>query len=73
MAQCDGVLAIGGSAGGVEALIELVARLPADLAVPVLVTVHVGRDARSNLPRILSRAGPLPAAHGRHGEPLFFF
>jgi two-component system chemotaxis response regulator CheB len=65
-----GVLAVGGSAGSVEALIELVARLPADLPAPVLVTVHVGGNTRSTLPKILSRSGPLPAAHARHGEPL---
>jgi two-component system chemotaxis response regulator CheB len=64
------VLAIGGSAGGVEALVELAADLPADLPACVLVTIHVGGNARSSLPRILSREGPLPAAHARHGEPL---
>ena len=64
------VLAVGGSAGGVEALVELVAGLPRDLPACVLVTVHVGGNARSNLPRILARSGPLPAAHARHGEPL---
>ena len=66
----DSVLTIGGSAGGVEALIELVALLPADLYAPVLVTVHVGSNSRSSLPTILARSGPLPAAHARHGEPL---
>jgi two-component system chemotaxis response regulator CheB len=65
-----GVLAVGASAGGVEALMELVARLPAQLSAPVLVTVHVGSNARSNLPQILARSGPLPAAQARHGEPL---
>ncbi len=64
------MLAIGGSAGSVEALVELVARLPADLPAAVLVTVHVGGNARSSLPRILARSGPLPAVHARHGEPL---
>jgi len=66
----EGVLAVGGSAGSVEALMELVAGLPADLPAPVLVTVHVGENTRSNLPTILTRSGPLPAAHARHGEPL---
>ena len=65
-----GILAIGGSAGAVEALVALVADLPADLPVPVVVTLHIGRHARSNLPRILARSGPLPAAHARPGEPL---
>ncbi len=66
----DGVLVVGGSAGGIEALVELVAGLPADLPACVLVTVHVRGDIRSSLPRILARAGTLPAAHARHGEPL---
>ena len=64
------VLAIGGSAGGIEALVELVAGLPASLPACVLVTVHVGGNSLSSLPEILGRSGPLPAAHARHGEPL---
>jgi len=64
------MLVIGGSAGGIEALIEVVARLPADLPAAVLVTVHVGGNSRSSLPRVLARAGRLPATHARHGEPL---
>jgi two-component system, chemotaxis family, protein-glutamate methylesterase/glutaminase len=70
MSPPRGVLAIGGSAGGVEALMEVVARLPAQLPAPVLVTVHIGSNARSNLPQILARSGPLPAAQVRHGETL---
>ena len=64
------MLVVGGSAGSIEALIEIVARLPADLPAAVLVTVHVGGNSRSSLPRVLARAGRLPAAHARHGEPL---
>jgi two-component system chemotaxis response regulator CheB len=63
-----GVVAIGASAGGVETLTEVVDGLPAELPVPVLVTVHIGRDAHSRLPEILSRSGPLPAVHARQGE-----
>jgi two-component system chemotaxis response regulator CheB len=64
------LLAIGASAGGVEALTEAVAGLPADLPASVLVTVHIGEQARSRLPEILARSGPLPAGHARHGEQL---
>jgi two-component system chemotaxis response regulator CheB len=64
------MLVVGGSAGSIEALLEIVARLPADLPAAVLVTVHVGGNSRSSLPRILTRTGQLPAAHARHGEPL---
>ncbi len=64
------VLAVGASAGGVESLQGLVAGLPPDLNACVLVTVHVSPTARSALPRILTRAGRLPAAHARDGDPL---
>jgi two-component system, chemotaxis family, protein-glutamate methylesterase/glutaminase len=64
------VVAIGGSAGAVESLIELVGGLPADLSAAVLVTVHIREDARSRLPAILTRSGPLVARHAEHGDLL---
>ena len=70
MGSRTGVVAVGGSAGGIEALLDLVAALPAEFPAPVLVTVHVGDRVRSSLPQILSRAALLPATHARHGEPL---
>jgi len=65
-----GVVAIGGSAGGLEALRDLVGRLPADLPAAVLVALHVPAGPRSRLPEILSRSGPLPASPARDGEPV---
>src|SRR3954447_14641610 len=65
-----GVVVVGGSAGGIEALRQLVAGLPADLPAAVLVVVHLPAEAESALPRLLSRAGPLPARHPRDGDPL---
>jgi two-component system, chemotaxis family, protein-glutamate methylesterase/glutaminase len=70
MGQRTGVVAIGGSAGSIEALVELVSELPATLPVPVLVTVHIGDRVRSRLPEILSRPTALPVSHARQGEPL---
>ncbi|MFU8865279.1 MAG: chemotaxis protein CheB [Rhodobacterales bacterium] len=61
-------IAIGTSAGGVDALKRLVATLDDDLAAPVLIVMHVG--ARSLLPQILSTAGRLPACHAEHGQSL---
>ncbi|MFI5915825.1 chemotaxis protein CheB [Dactylosporangium sp. NPDC051541] len=64
------MISIGGSAGAVEALQYLVAGLPADLDAAVLVTVHITATARSALPQILTRAGPLPATHARNGASI---
>jgi two-component system, chemotaxis family, protein-glutamate methylesterase/glutaminase len=61
---------IGASSGGVEALTDLVARLPADLAAAVLVVPRTPPTRDRRLPAILGRAGVLPAAHARDGEPI---
>jgi two-component system, chemotaxis family, protein-glutamate methylesterase/glutaminase len=64
------VVVVGGSAGSIAPLRELAAALPPDLPGAVAVTIHVGEQARSRLPSILERGGPLPATHARAGEPL---
>ena len=64
------VVVVGASAGGVEALREMVAHLPADYPGAIFVVVHVPADAPSMLPRILARAGPLPAVHAKRGEAI---
>jgi two-component system chemotaxis response regulator CheB len=64
------LIVIGASAGGVEALRELVRELPADLPAALLVVLHVPAAAVSVLPQILVRSGKLRAAHARHGEPI---
>ena len=69
MAKRD-LVVVGGSAGGVEALVELVGELPEALAAPVLVVVHIPATAESHLPRILERSGRLAAGHAEDGEPL---
>jgi two-component system chemotaxis response regulator CheB len=62
-------IVVGASAGGVAALQALVAGLPADLAASVFVVLHVPSWRRSELPEILSHAGPLPAVHAEHNQP----
>ncbi|HYN96209.1 MAG TPA: chemotaxis protein CheB [Pilimelia sp.] len=64
------VIVVGASAGGVEALRQLVAGLPEDLTAAVAVVLHVPRAAPSALPRILSRSGALPAAVASDGDSL---
>ena len=64
------LIAIGASAGGVEALQRLVAGLPADLPAAVIITQHLPNRHASVLPALLNRAGPLPAANPVDGEPI---
>jgi two-component system chemotaxis response regulator CheB len=63
------LVVIGASAGGVTALTELAARLPAGFAAPVCVVLHIGAHP-SMLPELLRRSGPLNAVHARHGQAL---
>ena len=66
----EAIVVIGGSAGSLPPLVELVAGLPADLPAAVLVVVHRGDRASSQLAEILSRAGRLPATMAQDGEPV---
>ena len=63
-------MAIGASAGGVEALQRVVRNLPQSFPAPIVVVLHVPPTASSRLPEILSRAGILPAVHVMDGLPL---
>jgi two-component system chemotaxis response regulator CheB len=62
------IIVVGASAGGVEALSRLVRDLPPGLPAAVFVVCHIPPAARSTLPDILSRRGPLLAVHARDGE-----
>lgn len=63
------ILAIGASAGGIPALRMLVSGLRPSISAPVLVVLHIGAH-QSNLPALLSAAGPLPAKHAKDGEAI---
>jgi two-component system, chemotaxis family, protein-glutamate methylesterase/glutaminase len=66
----NGVIAVGGSAGGVEALKQLVAGLPVNLPYAVLVVLHMSPGTPSVLGQILDRSGPCPAETASDGEPV---
>jgi len=64
------IIVIGASAGGVEALRELVKALTADFPAAILIVLHIPAYSASALPDILARAGLLPAQHPSSDTPL---
>jgi two-component system chemotaxis response regulator CheB len=64
------LIVIGASAGGIEALQQICARLPANLNAAVVAVMHTSIFGGGLLPNILSRAGPLPASHPRNREEI---
>ncbi len=64
------IIVVGASAGGVEAVQNLVAGLPAGLPAAILVVVHMSPRASGRLPHILSRSGRLPAVEAQDGEKI---
>ncbi len=64
------IIVVGASSGGVDALGQFVAGLPADLQAAIFVVLHMQPGFASILPELLSRRGPMRAAHAVHGEPI---
>jgi two-component system chemotaxis response regulator CheB len=68
--RCNGkVLAIGSSTGGVEALLAIVSRLPADCA-PTVITQHMPATFTKSFAERLNRAGPATVTQACDGDQL---
>jgi hypothetical protein len=68
--SAERLIAIGASAGGVEALTRLVAELPAGLPASVVVVLHLSAEVPSHLAYILAKVGTLPTADAHDGDLL---
>lgn len=64
------LVVLGASAGGVDALSEVVRGLPADFPAAVLVVLHISASGPSMLPQILDRVSPLRAMAASDGTRL---
>lgn len=64
------IVVIGGSAGALDPLRQIVADLPPDLPAAVVVCLHTAATARSALVSILDRAGGMQAVRPRDGDPI---
>jgi two-component system chemotaxis response regulator CheB len=64
------IITLGASAGGVEALTQLLGDLPEGIPASFLVALHLSPYSESHLPDILGRAGKLQTKHPVDLEPL---
>ena len=64
------IIAIGGSAGGLEGMRALVKELPSDLPAAIFVVLHIPPDKPSILPTLLNHGGQLLAMHPADGTPI---
>ena len=69
MAKRD-IVVIGASAGGFDALKQIVSGLPGDLPASLFIVWHIASEVRSIFPEVLHRAGPLTAAHAVNDERI---
>jgi two-component system chemotaxis response regulator CheB len=69
MPQLQAVV-IGASAGGLDALFDIVEGLPSTLPVAMLIVVHTRSDADSMLPQILGRRSRLPVVFAEDDAPI---
>lgn len=68
--QHTDIIVIGSSAGGVSALKEIVADLPADFKTPIFIVQHIAPHQHSHMASILAHAGPLQVSHPVNGTKI---
>jgi len=69
-AELIDLVVIGGSAGAIEVLSQVVLQLTSPLAPAVAIVIHMAQDARAMLPEILSAPGRPPMKRVEDKEPV---
>jgi two-component system chemotaxis response regulator CheB len=64
------MVVIGGSAGSISAMLQVVRSLPATFPAPIFVVVHTRARERSELPEVFASAGRLRAVQASEGERI---
>ena len=64
------LVVLGGSAGGVEAILGLLRALPSDFAAALCIVLHIPAEAPSRLPLIFGRACALPVVQAEDEQPI---
>ncbi len=64
------LVVVGASAGGIDALRQIIAGLSTASNLTLLVAIHRGPATPGVLPQVIERAGALPASYAVDGEPL---
>jgi two-component system chemotaxis response regulator CheB len=64
------VIVIGGSAGALQALKQVLRALPAGLPGALFVVIHTSPDSPGILPRLLAKDSALPVAYGTDAKPI---
>ena len=70
MTPMNRLILLGGSAGGLDAALTVVAQLDADLPAAVFVVLHLGDGPGQALLDKFAAAGPFPAAFAADGDPV---
>lgn len=63
------LIVIGTSTGGIDALKQIISRLPVDFPAAVLIVMHIGAN-ESILPALLGATSKLPVRHAQDHEPI---
>jgi two-component system CheB/CheR fusion protein len=64
------IVGIGASAGGLEALTDLLAHLPGDSGMAFLLVLHLQAHVKSHMPEVLARLTPMRVLEAAEGMPV---